>query len=265
MRLTQKKVQDILVSILGEEGMPLIDALSGKENVSEFDLATKIKKDIKIVRRMLYMLYNYNLVAFTRKKDKQKGWYVYYWTLLPDSIRFNYIKRRKELLESLKGQLLTEEKELFFVCPENCVRLTFDQGMDFEFHCPECGELISQDNSEGRIRGIKKTIDQIEKELSSIEQEKKKKAAQKAVKEEVKTVVKKKVVKGKVTKKKGVKKKVAKKKIVKKKSTAKTVKKKSTKKTVKKKKKKPALTNPGARKKSKVTRKKTTQKKSRKK
>src|SRR3989344_927679 len=162
MRLTTKKIEEILVGLLSEEGLPLIRELAGKSNVSEFYLAARTKKDIKIIRKMLYILYNFNLVGFTRKKDKQKGWYIYYWTLLPESIKFNYFKMKRELLERLKHQLVQEEKELFFVCPKDCVRLDFDQSIGFEFHCPECGELITQDDSQNKIAELKERINEIE-------------------------------------------------------------------------------------------------------
>ena len=96
MRLTQKKIEEILLEIIGPEGAPLIQQLYGKENISEFDLATKTKKDIKLIRRMLYTLYNHNIVGFIRKKDKQKGWYIYYWTIIPDHVKFSYFKKKKE-------------------------------------------------------------------------------------------------------------------------------------------------------------------------
>src|SRR3989344_1488890 len=105
MRLTPKKISEILVTILKEEGLPLVQELMGRENVSEFELADKTKKDIKVIRRMLYTLYNHNLVGFTRKKDKIKGWYIYYWTLLPENIKFNYFKTKKELMQKLKQEL----------------------------------------------------------------------------------------------------------------------------------------------------------------
>ena len=168
MRLTTKKIEEILVGLLSEEGLPLIRELAGKSNVSEFYLAARTKKDIKIIRKMLYILYNFNLVGFTRKKDKQKGGYIYYWTLLPESIKFNYFKMKRELLERLKHQLVQEEKELFFVCPNDCVRLDFDQSISFEFHCPECGELITQDDSQNKIAEIKERINEIESELEGL-------------------------------------------------------------------------------------------------
>ncbi|MBS3126743.1 hypothetical protein J4228_01110 [Candidatus Woesearchaeota archaeon] len=172
MRLTAKKIESILVDIVGEQGLPLIHELLGKDNISEFDLATKLKIDIKIIRKLLYILYNHNLVSFTRKKDKQKGWYIYYWTLLPESVRFNYFKMKRDLLERLKQQLKEEEEELFFVCPSNCVRLNFDQAMDFEFHCPECGELISQEDGKSRTALLKKKIDELGIELKELQEQK---------------------------------------------------------------------------------------------
>ncbi|MEK6939810.1 MAG: hypothetical protein AABX31_03715 [Nanoarchaeota archaeon] len=187
MRLTQKKIEEIMLSILGEEGLPLIKELTGKQHVSEFELADKLKKDIKLVRKMLYFLYNHNLVSFIRKKDKIKGWYIYYWTLQPESIKFSYVKRKKELLAKLQQRLEEESKELFFTCPNRCVRLNFDQSMDFEFHCPECGELLSQENNAERIETLRKKVMEVEGELEELmEKRKARKTVSKARKKEVK-------------------------------------------------------------------------------
>lgn len=215
MRLTQKKVEEIMLSILGEEGLSLIKELTGKQNVSEFELADRLKKDIKIVRKMLYLLYNHNLVSFIRKKDKIKGWYIYYWTLQPESIKFSYIKRKKELLAKLQQRLEEESKELFFTCPNRCVRLNFDQAMDFEFHCPECGELLSQENNTERIETLRKKVTEVEAELGELlEKRKERKAVSKARKKEVR-IRKREKIRAKATTKKSAKPKL--KKIVKKK------------------------------------------------
>ena len=228
MRLTQNKIEEIILPILNEEGLPLVTQLYGKENVSEFDLAKDTKLDIKVVRKMLYLLYNNNLVSFNRKKDKEKGWYIYYWTIIPDNIRFIYFKRKREQLVRLNERLLAEEKELFFICPKECVRLTFDQGMDFEFHCPECGELLNQDESNVKnISVIKNRMKLLEGELDQ-----EKRVVRRAIVKEKKRIIKEQVK----AKRKEDKKKVVKK-PVKKKAVKKTVKKKtsSKKKVVKKK------------------------------
>lgn len=167
MKFTQKKIEEVIIEILGKEGLPLIKELKNKENLSEFSLATKLKKDIKIIRNMLYKLHNHNLVSSSRKKDKEKGWYIYYWTLLPENIRHLYLKNKKQLLQKLKEQLQKEQTEQFYVCPQKCARLNFDQALDFEFRCPECGELISLDENPRRIKELQREIMKLEKELNN--------------------------------------------------------------------------------------------------
>ncbi len=252
MRLTQKKIEDIVLPILGEEGLILIKYLYSKENVSEFDLSKRTKLDIKIVRKMLYLLYNHNLVGFNRKKDKEKGWYIYYWTLIPDNVRFAYYKRKTEQLATLKYRLEQEHKELFFVCPRKCVRINFDDAMAFEFHCSECGDLLNQDDNSVPISKIEAEMIEIEKELVEYKVKKKVK--------KIESLERKKVVKKKVKVKKDVKKKViVKKKVVKKitkkaSSTKKVIKKKPIKKEIKTKPKKKSLI------KNKIVKKKTVKK-----
>jgi len=199
MRFTKKKIEEVVIRILGEEGLKIVDELNDKENVSEFDLSKKIKEDIKVVRKMLYMLYNHNLVGFTRKKDKQKGWYIYYWTLLPANIEFSYFKQRREQLEKLKQRLDEEHKELFFVCPDKCVRLNFDRGMDFEFHCPECGKLMIQDTNKEEIKkSIQAEMDEINEELKTLNE--KRFVRRKSNREKKKAVKQRKIIKKKAVK-----------------------------------------------------------------
>ncbi|MBR9683450.1 hypothetical protein GOV03_02830 [Candidatus Woesearchaeota archaeon] len=245
MKLTRSKIEEVIISIAGTEGLRLVRELKSKENISEFVLATNLKRDIKIVRNLLYKLYNYNLISSIRKKDKQKGWYIYYWTLIPDNIKFLYLKNKKVELIKLKARLKKEQTEQFYTCPKKCIRLDFDQAIDFEFRCPECGELISHHHDPKIIIKLEKRIFKLEEELKNAEKEKlmiKKIQKKKIIKEELtkektakKTIVKKKATKKKPKKKK-IKKKSVKKKVVKKKSTIKKIKlKKPSKKTSQKK------------------------------
>jgi transcription initiation factor TFIIE subunit alpha len=234
MRLTKKKTEEILIGILGETAVPLIEQLIGKQNVSEFDLAKKTKFDIKVVRKMLYLLYNDNLVSFNRKKDKQKGWYIYYWTLVPDSIKFSYFKNRRNLLFRLRTRLEEEERELFFVSPDRRTRMNFDEAMEYDFRCPDTGDLLDQDDNRNIIKNLKKKIIQVEKEVTKLIEMRRSK--RKIVKTKQKEVKKRKVAKKKTVKKKpATKKKVVKKKPVKTKATKKIAKKAAKKKVVKKK------------------------------
>src|SRR3989344_7829324 len=103
MRLSNKIVEDVVIEVAGDDVLPLVQALKNKKNVSEFKLAESLKKEVNSTRNMLYRLYDHNLVSFVRKKDKKKGWYIYYWTF--------DMKKVKYLLNSIKKTKVTKLKE----------------------------------------------------------------------------------------------------------------------------------------------------------
>jgi len=235
--MSVKIVEDVASRVAGEDVIPLVRTLRNRRDVSEFTLATETKTEINLVRNRLYRLYNANLVTSIKKKDKKKGWYIYYWTLnLP---RFQYLAKDliSNRLSQLKERLAREKSSSFFMCQQNCIRLNFEQATDFEFKCPECGELLHQDDNTKKIKEIEKDIKMLEKDF------KKKLPVMKPIKEKPvakkKPAKKAKLKKKKKTKKsaKKVKKKTKKTKKSAKKAKRKKVKKKSVKNKSKKKKK----------------------------
>jgi len=166
MKLSNKIIEGVITEVAGEDVIPLVMALKNKKNISEFKLAENIACEVNRTRNMLYRLYDANLVSFIRRKDKKKGWYIYYWT-------FNS-KRVKELFSSLKEQRLVGlkqrlERELssdFYSCPKVCMRLDFEQATDFQYKCPECGILMHQENNIEKIEDIKIQVKKLEKEVS---------------------------------------------------------------------------------------------------
>ena len=88
MKLSNKLVEQVVTDVAGEDVIPLIKQLKNKKNVSEFKLAEALELEVNLVRNMLYRLYHANLVSFTRRKDKKKGWYIYYWTFRIKQIKY---------------------------------------------------------------------------------------------------------------------------------------------------------------------------------
>lgn len=243
MKVTNKIVEDVISEVAGEDVIPLVRALRNKANVSEFKLADVIKREINLTRNMLYRLYDYNLVSFVRKKDKKKGWYIYYWTFNDNRIRDLALTVKRQKIEKLESRLERENSTQFFMCEERCMRLDFEQSHDFQFKCPECGLLLDAYDNAEQVKRLEAELEQTRQELKELEamrpahrvlkEEKpkpkkvKKKAAKKKVKKKKKKAVKKK-------KKRTVKKKV--KKAAKKKVKRKSTKKKAAKKSRKRKK-----------------------------
>jgi len=163
MKLSNKNVEDVVIEVAGHDVLPLLKALKNKKNVSEFKLAEQVKTEINLVRNMLYRLYHANLVTFTRKKDKKKGWYIYYWTFNLKRVKFLMVDLKKKKLEKLYERLNREKNSFFYVCKNGCMRLDFEQATSFEFKCPECGNIMYPEDNTETIEKIKKDIEDLEK------------------------------------------------------------------------------------------------------
>lgn len=165
MKLSNKLVEDVVTAVAGEDVLPLVKLLKNKKNVSEFKLAETLELEINVTRNMLYRLYHSNLVSFIRRKDKKKGWYIYYWTFKIKQIKYLAMSLKKDRLERLQDRLAREKGSSFFVCPDTCMRLDFEQAVGFEFKCPECDMLMQQESNEDKIKQLEKEIKEIKKEI----------------------------------------------------------------------------------------------------
>lgn len=164
MKLSEKLIESVVSEVAGEEALPVARVLLKGKNLSEYQIATRMKKEVNPVRNALYKLYNANLVNFTRKKDRKKGWYIYFWTFNTKRIKAISEELRKRKLESYIERLKREESEIFFMCKNKCVRLDFDQASGFSYKCPECGELLEQEDNRKKIEELKKEIERLKKE-----------------------------------------------------------------------------------------------------
>lgn len=167
-----KSIQDFVISELcGSDTIPIIDYLSGKENVSEFKIADDLKLELNIMRNQLYRLQKHNLLTFKRKKDKKKGWYIYFWTPNLSDIPHLYLKIKREELERVQSRLEREKRSTFFSCDNGCMRLSFEQAMEFNFTCPECGEIMNEKDNSKVIEELEKKEELLKKEISDFEKE----------------------------------------------------------------------------------------------
>ncbi|MDD5253925.1 MAG: hypothetical protein PHG05_02360 [Candidatus Nanoarchaeia archaeon] len=202
MKITEEHIQELIKEIAGPDVIPLVLFLKGKKNISEFKLAEKLKLGVNQVRNMLYRINEYNLVHYTRKKDKSKGWYIYYWTFDENEAKTLIKDLRRKKLEKLKNKIHTETGGTFFVCPEGCLRMDYADAMEHDFVCKECGTKLVQLDNQKYIYSLNQQIKELEEELNTPEPEIK-------VKRTVKKVTK---IKQKIKKAKKIIKPIAKKK-----------------------------------------------------
>jgi|TARA_B100000315_G_scaffold244041_1_gene268103 transcription initiation factor TFIIE subunit alpha len=162
----KKLLKEVVNELVGEEGLPIVFYLKGKKRISEFIIAEELDLEIHRTRNLLYKLYEHNIVKFLRKKDKIKGWYICYWDLNDKIIPELATKISLEKIEKLKGRLEREKNNLFYMCKNACARMPFENSIEFNFKCPECGILMhEQDN--------KRTIEFLTERLNDLENSKK--------------------------------------------------------------------------------------------
>jgi len=220
---TQTKfLKNFVENLINAPSSVIVDLLIGKKDVNEFLIAKKLELTINQTRNILYKLSDYGLVSFIRKKDKRKGWYIYFWTLnIHQSL--NLLKQNLEKkLENLEFQLKSRNEKRYYLCNTCSIELTEEVALLNDFACPECEEIYELVDSNDIIKQLEKEVTKIKKEIELLsvelekEQEKidKKKAKEQELKKPVKKEKKKSVKK---EKKKSVKKEKKKVKIIKKK------------------------------------------------
>lgn len=162
----------VCVDVAGPEVIPILRYLHKRKNVSEFLLSEKLNVDVHILRTVLYKLYNEGLISYKRKKDRIKGWYIHYWSLNINRLDEVRLKKLKEQVIKLNERLSSEMNHVFYICPNFCSRFDFDGAIETEFKCPECGNLLKQQENEKTISYLQKKINNLNLEIEKLEDEK---------------------------------------------------------------------------------------------
>lgn len=157
-------LRKIVKELVSEEAIPIVEYLKGKTKISEFVISEELELEIHKTRFFLYKLLDHNLVSFIRKKDKIKGWYICYWDLNEEIVNHLDQKMKDDKIGKLQERLKREEENQFYLCRNACARMDFDRAMEFTFKCPECGEIMHQQDNSKTIDFLKERIKEIDEE-----------------------------------------------------------------------------------------------------
>jgi transcription initiation factor TFIIE subunit alpha len=175
-RRKNKELLELALDMGGEEAVEVIKALEKKKESTDEELAEITGIRVNTVRKVLYMLYDQGLAEFKRIRDKETGWYYYYWRLetkrLPEIIRAKKMAELKKLREMLEE----ETSEIYYHCgTPGHPKLTFDEAMEYEFQCPICGQMLMQYDNTVVVEELKRRIEELEIELGLRKKPRKKK------------------------------------------------------------------------------------------
>jgi transcription initiation factor TFIIE subunit alpha len=169
--MLQRLLYAVAEVIVGKNGQAIVDLLKDKKDVNEFKIADKLKMTINQARNILYKLYAQDIVSFIRKKDKGKGWYIYYWTLNSLKTVELFMKIKEKEMHDQQALLKSKENKRFYQCKGCAVEMTEETALHHDFSCPECGNLLELSDNSDKIKEIVKRISKIEQEMKTAEHE----------------------------------------------------------------------------------------------
>lgn len=164
-------LKKVVENIAGPTAVKIVDLLYDKKDINEFLIAKKLGLTINQTRNLLYKLSHIGIISSIRKKDKRKGWYIYFWT-------FDVMKSLEVLEESinkemsdLKSQLAGKQTRRFYRC-KTCNREVNEEfALLNNFVCLECGEVYGLADNASSIEEVSKQIAKLEKDSSLIKLE----------------------------------------------------------------------------------------------
>lgn len=161
-------LKSVAEDIAGKQSTEIVKLLEGKKDVNEFLIAKKLKMTINQTRNILYKLADKGLVSFIRKKDKRKGWYIYFWTL--NVLKALELLEQKILdeIHQLRSQLKNRKTKRFYYCNTCNVEVGEETALLNDFTCRECGQVYVLGEQDKLIKELEAGIEKLERRLSMV-------------------------------------------------------------------------------------------------
>ncbi|MDY6774601.1 MAG: transcription factor E [Halobacteria archaeon] len=163
--LSNEVVQAYLQKLVGSEGMP-VAMNPAEEEITDEDLAEELDMELNIVRRTLFILYENDLASYRRLRDEETGWLTYLWTFEYDEIHDNLRDEMKKLYESLDERYEYERQHQFYICEVCGIRFEFEEAMELDFNCPECGSPLESMDNDDLLEALESRMESIDEELN---------------------------------------------------------------------------------------------------
>ncbi len=171
-----EEVHKLVKSVVGEEGFHIIGHLFSVDKADEFEIAERLEEDVNFVRSVMYKMYTNNLVNYTRRRDPERGWYIYTWELIPKKLYSALINKKQFKLDKLFKQVENEKgKEQVFHCPTCSINLDFPKALELNFSCFACGGMLQPlnntnmiDNLNNEIRTLSENIGLLKTKLNEL-------------------------------------------------------------------------------------------------
>lgn len=187
--MSLSQLDDIILKLTDETTVKVLNILLTEKEIIDEDIVNSLNEEIeklfgvqiedqvegegpdiprialKMVRKSLYRLNERSLARYRRVRDKETGYFVYYWSPIWERIRDLIINRRKLSLKKLRQRLDYEQRNLLYVCDEDHTPVTFSDAFELGFICTTCGKELSQKDNAKTIEFLISKISSLDAEL----------------------------------------------------------------------------------------------------
>ena len=163
----EELINELIDRVAGEVGI-IIYSLKLNKEFTDDQLALELGIEINEIRKALFALYELGLAEYKRIRDDETGWMEYYWKINYDKsidvLRRELEKTKKKLEEKIEQ----ESNSIYYICPNMCIKVPYEEAMDYNFSCPKCGAMLEYlDNTEA-LEKLKEEIKRIDDILKSL-------------------------------------------------------------------------------------------------
>ncbi|MFH0969874.1 MAG: hypothetical protein V1776_00205 [Candidatus Diapherotrites archaeon] len=166
-----KIAREFLTAVGGEEAQEVVKiCLEKNGKCLDEDIENRMKHlKITEIRSILNRLHYRGIACYNKTKNKNSGWYTYTWEIKQRRIVELILEQQAEMLQKLEQRARFENSHEMFVCKKECEETPFEIAAQYEFRCPECGELMNPVDGKKKQKEMQKNITTLRTELTSLQ------------------------------------------------------------------------------------------------
>ena len=169
--LGYKLATDFLVGVGGNDAVEVVRICLDKNGKClDEDIEAKMK-NLKIteIRSILNRLHYRGIACYNKTKNKNSGWYTYTWEIKQRRIVELILEQQSEQLQKLETKARFDGSHEFFVCKKACEETAFEIAAQYEFRCPECGDMMNPVDNKKKVKDIQHQITSLKTELNELQ------------------------------------------------------------------------------------------------
>lgn len=162
---------EFLVGVAGKDAPEVVRiCLEKNGKCLDEDIEAKLKHlKITEIRSILNRLHYRGIACYNKAKNKNSGWYTYTWEIKQKRIVELIVEQQAEQLQKLEQKARFDNSHEFFLCKKSCEETPFEIAAQYEFRCPECGDMMNPIDGKKKSKEIHTQIAKLRGELTALQ------------------------------------------------------------------------------------------------